>query len=237
MDLFQKYRPQIETFVNVCHRLARRTYVTGSGGNLAWKLEDNLIIITPTQMYKGDITFDDVVFINLNGDTLQGKNRPTGEKPMYLRFFNQRPDIKSVIHCHPPYAGAMAIMKGKNWLARPYYPETTTEVGPVAITPYAEPLTEQLAENFLPFLQKYNNFIMENHGLVSMTPDTIEWTVMMVELLETSAQSIFIALSTGAELKEIPRQELKGLDNVMKTRNLPLFGAPGVNNSLDDLYY
>ena len=110
-------------------------------------------------------------------------------------------------------------------------------MGPVPLVPYAEPLTQQLADNFSPVIQKYNSFLMENHGLVVMSPDSIEWTMMNVELLEMSAYSILQALATGRPLKELTREALLGLDNVMKERNCPMFGAPGVNKSLVDLYY
>jgi len=237
MGLAKKYNGEVEKFVKVCHRLAKNMYVTAHGGNLAWKLEDDLILITPTQMNKGDIQTEDVVFINRAGDTVEGKRRPTGEKPMYLRFFEERPDVVSVVHCHPPSVCAIAIMKGKNWLEAPVYPETATEVGPVPVVPYGEPLTEQLAQNFSPYLQKYNSFIMENHGLVIMTPSDIEWTIMTVELLEQTAASLLLALGAGAEIKEMDRQAVENLSNIMTTRNLPLFGAPGVNKSLVEMYY
>ena len=55
MKLIKKYAAQAEEFVKVCHKLAKYLYVTSSGGNLAWKLEDNLLLITPTKLYKGDI--------------------------------------------------------------------------------------------------------------------------------------------------------------------------------------
>jgi len=127
-------------------------------------------------------------------------------------------------------------MKGKNWLMRPFYPETATEVGPVPVVPYAEPLTLQLAANFSPYLQKYNSFIMENHGLVTMTRGDIYWTLLTVELLESSANSMLKGLSAGS-LKELDRKAVRNLWNVMKTRDLPLFGAPGANKSLEDMYF
>ena len=148
MKLLKKYEAQAEEFVKVCHKLAQNLYVTSSGGNLAWRLEDNLLLITPTKLYKGDIDLKDLVFIDLDGKVVEGKRRPTGETPMYLKFFNLRQDIVSVIHCHAPNVGAMAISKEKNWLMRPIYPETTIEVGPVPLVPYAEPITEKLAEQF-----------------------------------------------------------------------------------------
>ena len=236
MKLIEKYAPQVDQFIAVCGWLAHNLYVTSSGGNLAWKLEDNLLLITPTQMNKGDIRPADVVFIDLKGKVVEGTRRPTGETPMYLNFFNLREDIVSVIHCHPPCACALAITKGKNWLMRPLYPETTIEVGPVPVVPYAEPITEKLANNFIPFLPNYNSFIMENHGLVSMTRGSIRDTLMTVEILEMTAKSVILALQAG-EIKELDLQEVRDLSNTMKTRNLPLMGAPGANRSLEALYF
>jgi L-fuculose-phosphate aldolase len=237
MSLIKKYADEVALFVKVTGRLSANMYVTGYGGNAAWKLEDDLILITPTMMNKGDITRDDLVFINRVGDTVEGTRRPTGERPMYLKFFEDRPDIVSVIHCHAPNVGAFAIMEGPNLLMRPFFPEAAHEVGPVPLVPYAEPLTQELADNFGPFIQKYNSFLMANHGLVVMSPDSIEWTMMNVELLEMSAYSILQALAAGRELKELSREDIEGLDNVMKQRSCPMFGAPGVNKSLVELFF
>ncbi len=236
MSLRKKYKKQVKRFVKVCHRLAKNMYVTGYGGNLAWKVEDDLIIITPTQMNKGDITSKDVVFVNTMGVIAAGSHRPTGELPMYLKFFNERPDIVSVVHCHPPHVCAMAISNAKNWLMRPLYPEATTEIGPVPVVPYAQPLTDKLAQQFSPFLEKYNSFIMENHGLVTMSRGDILWTVMNTEVLESTAQSIVLALLAGG-IKELTKQDVVDLGQVMKQRDLALFGAPGVNTTLEDLYF
>jgi L-fuculose-phosphate aldolase len=236
MRVVEKYREQVNAFVDVCHQLARKGYVASHGGNLAWKLEDDLILITPTRMHKGDIEPEDVIFIDMAGDTVEGTRRPTGERPMYLKFFAERPDIVSVIHCHSPGVGAMAILKGENWLMRPVFPETIIEIGPVPLVPYAEPLTEQLAQNFEPFLQKYNAFIMESHGLVMMTRGDIRWTMLLVEELEGTAQVILAALQVGG-VKELSREDVVNLGNVMRTRDLSLCGAPGVNKSLEELYF
>ena len=236
MKLVEKYQTQVEQFIGVCRRLAAQMYVTSSGGNLAWKLEDNLLLITPTKLNKGDIRTEDVVFIDLKGKIIEGTRRPTGETPMYLKFFNLRSDIISIIHCHPPSTCALAISKGKNWLMRPLFPETTIEVGPVPVVPYAEPITEKLARNFEPFIPRYNSFLMENHGLVSMTRGGIRETMMNIEILEMTAMSVILALQAG-DIHELDRQAVSDLSNTMRTRNLPLVGAPGANQSLAELYF
>jgi L-fuculose-phosphate aldolase len=235
MKLVEKYREHVTTFVDVCHQLAHKGFVTSHGGNLAWKLEDDLILITPTKVYKGDIEVEDVVFIDLEGRVVEGTRRPTGERPMYIKFFSERPDVVSVIHCHSLAVSTMAISKGENWLMRPVFPEIMIEIGPVPLVPYAEPLTEQLAQNFSPFLQKYDAFIMESHGLVLMTRGDIRWTMLLTEELEGAAQAILMALQTGG-VKELSRQDVANLSNVMRTRDLALCGAPGANTSLEELY-
>jgi len=236
MSYAEKYEQQMTEFLRVCGRLSENMYVTSHGGNLAWRLEENLILITPTKLNKGNIRMEDLVFIDLNGKRVEGSRKPTGETPMYLNFFRKRQDITSVIHCHPPYTNAFAVTKGTNWLMRPTFPETSTEVGPVPVVPYGEPLTQKLADNFLPFLRKYNAFLMENHGLVIMSPDSIYRTLELIEILEVTSQSLVAALSFG-EIREISREDVQNLDNTMRTRKLPLFGAPGENKSLVDLYF
>jgi L-fuculose-phosphate aldolase len=187
-------------------------------------------------MYKADIRAADLVFIDLEGNRVEGSRSATGETPMYLNIYRERPDIKSVIHCHPPYTNAFAIMKGKNWLMRPVFPETVVEIGPVPIVPYGEPLTQRLADNFKPYLRKYNAFLMENHGLVIVSSAGIVRTMQLIEILEVTSISLLQALAVG-EIKEISEEDVKNLDNTMRTRKLPMIGAPGENGSLVSLYF
>ncbi|MEA3326597.1 MAG: class II aldolase/adducin family protein [Chloroflexota bacterium] len=236
MSYLQKYSKKVQDFTMVCKRLADRMYVTSQGGNLSYKLEDNLVLISPTCVSKSDISEMDVVFIDLEGKIVEGTRKPTGEMPMYLNFYRDRPDIKSVIHCHPPYTNAFTILKGTNWLMRPVFPETVAEVGPVPLVPYGEPLTQKLADNFDPFVKKYNAFLMENHGLTILSTADLWRTMQLVDILEISSISILQALAIG-EVKELTREDVQNLENTMKTRNLPMIGAPGVNVSMMDLYF
>ena len=230
-----KYASEVKLFVEVCHRLSRNVYVTSQGGNLAWRLEKDVILITPTQLNKAEVTPGDVVFITMKGTVIEGIHRPTGETPMYLEFFRNRPDIATVIHCHPPMTNAFAITNGTNWLMRPIFPETVIEVGPVPVVPYGVPLSEQLGRNFVPYLQRYNAFLMENHGLVVMSQLGISWTMMVTELLEQTAMSIVHV--PGDKVKELSRKDVRDLDEVMRVRKLPMIGAPGANKSIESLYF
>ena len=236
MKYLEKYEKKVKLFVGACHRLAQDMYVTSHGGNLAWKLEADTIMISPTQMNKGEILPEDLVFISPSGEIIEGKRKPSGETPIYLNFFRERPDIESIIHCHPPMTSVFAISKGKNLLMRPIFPETILEIGPVPVVPYGEPLSQKLADNFLPFLKKYNAFLMENHGLLIASPNDIQQALMRTELLEATSISVLRVAQMG-EVKEIGRDEVQKLDRLMKVRGVSMIGAPGENASLVELYF
>jgi L-fuculose-phosphate aldolase len=236
MSYKKKYQREVEDLLYVCKRLSDRMYVTGYGGNLSIKLENDLLLITPTLMNKANITAEDVVFIDIKGNVVEGKNQPTSEISIYLELYNNRPDIVSIIHCHPPYTNAFAITEEKNFLMRPIFPETCVEVGPVPVVPYGESLTQQLTDKNELFVQKYNAFLIENHGPFIMSTEDIVRTVQIVEILEVTSMAILSALTIG-KVKELSKRDVTNLDNVMKIRKMPMIGAPGVNKSFTDLYF
>ncbi len=237
MILHQKYADSINEAVAVCNLLSSRGYVTAEGGNLAVRLEENLLLITPTRLNKGLIRDCDMVFIDMEGRIIESTRKPTGETPMYLSIFSQRPDIGSIIHAHPPAACAFAIIDDDNPLMRPFYPEMVIDCGPVPVVPYAEPLTEQLADNFASFLDKYNTFIMENHGVLVLNRGGIMEAYGKLDLLEGTSRSLLYAKGAGFELKEISRQEVGNLERTMQTRGIPFTGRPDAVKGLKELYY
>ena len=243
-EIQKRYELQIREMVDVCNRLALDKYVTSHGGNISWavdrsvsgKTESN-ILITPTKKFKGEISFDDICITDYGGKVLYAPpgGKPTGELPFHILIFHERNDISSIIHAHPPYTTAFSISNGINYLSLPILPETTTEIGPVCMVPYAEPLTEKLANNFSQYLDRYNAFLMENHGITVVCNDCIERTRQLVDIIECTAISIVEALRLG-NVNTIPFDEVLNLEETMKTRNLPLPGKPGVWKSLTDAY-
>ena len=55
---------------------------------------------------------------------------------------------------------------------------------------------------------------------------------MLVDLLEGTSHSVVAALMAG-ESKELNRQAVVDLSNTMRTRQLPLVGAPGVKGKVN----
>ena len=178
----ERYAPQIEELARAANRLAEIGFVTSHGGNLSLRVDDG-VLITPTKLAKLAIRFGDICAVDMDGNVLYAAEgrKPTGEWPFHVRIMNRRPDVRGIVHAHPPVLTGFAIAGG-DWLRMPFLPEPVTEVGPMIMVPYAVPLSDRLAEHFDAVIDKSNGFLMENHGAVMVSPEGI-WRAL--ELLES----------------------------------------------------
>ena len=235
--LQEEYQAKIQLLADASNRMAQMGYVTSCGGNISCRADDNVVLITPTKMYKGDIRFADICIVDFAGHVLfAGKGRkPTGEMPFHLRILTRRPDIRSVAHAHPKALTALALAHS-DLLTRPLVPEVATEIGPLLPVAYAEPLSEDLAQAFDAVLERSDAFLMHNHGVLVCAREDPQQCLRLLDMLESTAVSAIMAASLG-KVHEISREECEKLDNILKTRNLPCPGATGRMRSIVDLYY
>jgi len=235
-SLQRRFKREIEEMVEVCRCAAERKYATSHGGNLSWRVAPDAVLITPTKVNKGKLRARDIVIVGMDQKVRYAANgrRPTGEVYIHIGIFLKRPDAVSIIHAHPAWMTALALSKPE-LLARAYLPEPTTEVGPVAVTEYAQPLTEKLARTFDPVIMRHNAFLMRNHGVVVLSLEGLRRCFELLEMLEVAAKSIAIAEMLGGA-RPLSRKEVKGLTETMRTRNLRLPGAPGMVKKLTDLF-
>ena len=77
-DYQVKYKEQIQELVTACHRCGELNYVTSAGGNLSVRVDDNVLLITPTKTLKRTMRFEDICVIDLDGNILFA---PEGKKP------------------------------------------------------------------------------------------------------------------------------------------------------------
>lgn len=74
---------------------------TTSGGNLSIKDSDGDIWITPGSIDKGTLTREDIMQVKPDG-TVIGPHKPSVELPFHKMVYEKRPDLKAVLHAHPP---------------------------------------------------------------------------------------------------------------------------------------
>ena len=89
-------------------KIYARGLVAANDGNLSVRVGENALWVTPTGVSKGSMTEAMLVKLDLDGTLLEGTHRPSSETKMHLRIYRENPDVRAIIHAHPPSATALA---------------------------------------------------------------------------------------------------------------------------------
>ncbi len=194
------------TICEIGRRLYRFRMVAANDGNISCRLAADRIVTTPTGVCKGDMTADMLVTVDRSGRVLS-TGRPSSELPMHLFIYEQRPDVRAVVHAHPIYATAFATAGiGLNECV---LPEVVMTLGSIPLAQYATPGTDELPESLRPYVQRYDAILLANHGAVTFGRDLWD-AYFKMERLEHYAQILFLARRLGGE-RPLSRQEFDRL--------------------------
>ena len=203
--------------------IGRRVYTNGfvaaNDGNFSVRISDNEILATPTGVSKGFMTPDMICKVNMKGEVISasGKYKPSSEIRMHIRVYKERPDVKSVVHAHPPYGTSFAIAGIP--LSKPIMPEAVIFLGCVPIAEYGTPSTDEIPDAISKYLQNYDALLLENHGALTYGTDLINAYYKM-ESLEFYAKLTFISTMLGGP-KELNNDQVQGLLDIRKAFNIP----------------
>ncbi len=70
--------------------------------------KSGLVVIKPSGVSYDDMTADDMVVVDLQGNVVEGKLRPSSDTPTHIEFYKAFPDVGGVTHTHSTFATAWA---------------------------------------------------------------------------------------------------------------------------------
>ena len=170
-------------------------FVAATDGNLSVRLEDGRVMITPTGFSKGMMQPDDMVIVDLTGRKLQGTHNASSEAEMHLAIYEERPDVKAVVHAHPCTATAFACNGVA--LEEPICAEVVMTLGKVPLAPYATTGTPELSRSIRPFIQSHQAILLANHGVVTYGEDLLS-AYLKMEAVEHFAKVTLASRQIGA---------------------------------------
>jgi L-fuculose-phosphate aldolase len=182
-------------------------YVAATDGNLSVRLDENRILATPTAMSKGAMRAADMVIVDVNGRKLSGKRNVSSEIGMHLLIYKLRPDVKGIVHAHPPTATGFAAAGMA--LNQPLVCEVVIGLGSIPLAKYGTPGTAELTEALAPLVPDYDAILMSNHGVVAYG-DTLEHAYMKMETVEHFAKIALVTHLLGRQ-QPLGDQELDKL--------------------------
>ncbi len=186
--------PLKKEIVQIGRRMYERGYVASNDGNISLRLDDDSVLITPTDVSKGFMKPEDIIVVDMKGNLLEGKKRPSSETHMHLHIYRDRPDVKSVCHAHPPYTTGFAVAGLP--LDKMVLPEFVIRLGVVPLVEYGEVGTERLYGAISRYIKDYDAFLLANHGAVTVG-NSLLGSYHKMETLEHTAMIQFIAHQLG----------------------------------------
>lgn len=201
--MYEKEKKELE---EICHLLYNRNLVTASDGNVSVRVFGDHILLTPSGKNKGMVKAEEMIVLDLEGNTLEGVGRASKEYPMHRVIYQNCPDVKAVVHTHPVFGTAFALA-GKP-LPEDYLIETKMMLGKVGLTNYATPGTLEMVDAVEPFLADCQAVLLKNHGAVTWG-NSLTDAFNKMEVLESIAKTIIMSRILGEPEKISPENMAK----------------------------
>ncbi len=183
-----------EEVVAVCCRLYDRGLIAGQDGNVSVRLRSGHILVTPSGLSKVDVTPDDLVELTPEGAQVTEGPGASSEVGMHLRIYRERPEVRAIVHAHPPVATAFGVA-GRDFMDA-VLPEVIFHLGRVPLVPFALPGTPALADAMAPYLADHDAFLLASHGATTVGP-TLRLAHQRMESLEHAARILLAAEQIG----------------------------------------
>ena len=126
-------------------------------------------MLTPSSLDYLEMTLDDLVVCDLDGNVLEGERSPTTEKALHLGALRLHDEINATMHCHAKFATMFA-------LTRQPIPAVIEEFvvyvgGDVECADYRTTGTDELGEEVAKRVADRAAVLMANHGLFAVSKD------------------------------------------------------------------
>ena len=199
-----------KTLIGTCRKLAQHDLVAATDGNVSTRLADGRILVTPSARNKADVEVEELIIVGMDGSVLEGIGRPSTEFAMHSFIYGVRPDVRAVVHAHPPFATSFAAARIP--LANLVFPEVIVTLGKIPLAEYATPSTPEVVASIEPLVKEYDAIMLANHGVVTCG-SSLDDAYNKMEKVEHTAKIAFLVNQLGGP-KELTRQQIERLASV-----------------------
>src|SRR5437762_2893548 len=196
-----------EQMCEIGRKIWLKGFCAGNEGNHSYRLGEDRILCTPSLISKGNLKPDDMCIVDMTGKQISGKRKRTSEILLHLAIYKERPDVKAVIHSHPPHATAFAIADIE--LPTCIHPEAEVFLGPVKTAKYVTPGDTRLGESIRPYIKDSNTILLGNHGVVCYGPD-LEDAYYKLEIVDAYARILLLTKQLGS-IRPLDPNDMKEL--------------------------
>jgi len=159
-----------DAFITAANRVAEHGLVGCSSGNLSWRVNDGLMLITTTDSWMANLCRDDVAVCRIADAASIDEKTPSKEIGFHAGIMAQRPEVNVVLHFNSPCATTLACCEGP-LDDFSVIPEIPYYIGPVASVPFLTPGSAELAQAVISAMREHDLAMLRNHGQVVVARD------------------------------------------------------------------
>lgn len=154
----------IDKFIEQAHRVGKERLQLCSSGNLSWRVEENIALVSGTGSWLPRLAKENVAICDIStGMRLDGP-KPSMESVFHLGVLRQRKDMNVVLHFQSEFATIVSCMENK-----PKNFNVVAEVPcycgkDIPVIPYFRPGSKELAEAVTEALIDHDCVLMSKHG-------------------------------------------------------------------------
>ncbi len=156
-----------------------------------------------------------MVVVDMDGKRLAGKRRVSSEIGMHLLIYRLRPEVRGIVHAHPPTATGFAA-SGMG-LSSPLVCEVVVGLGSIPLARYGTPGTPELTDALEPLIPHHDAILMANHGVVTFG-SSVESAYMKMETVEHFAKIALVTHLLG-RAQPLGEKEVEKLNEVRQRYN------------------
>lgn len=195
-------------------RLADKGLLVGKGGNYSVRIGEDRILLTASGFCKSEIGREHISLVDMEGNLLEGL-KPALDIRMHLEVYRSLPDIKAIVHSHPPIMTGFAM---SNYTFESFMmPEAILDIGGIEVTDFAVPTTAQVPEVIHKSIQKNPDvkaLILKGHGVLCLSSVDVMDACYKLECLEAVGQAILVTKALGGAYEMTP-EELAGVQALL----------------------
>lgn len=183
----------------------RRGIVHGTAGNFSERdRASGLIAISPSGIPYPETRVEDVVVVDVDGNIIEGRRRPSSETPMHTMVMRMFDHVDAIVHTHSHYATVVSTI-------RPYLPPILTETALVVgarvpVTRYGLTALDDIGQSVVEVMTPRSRaVIMRNHGLITFGKSfeqALTYSMLVEEAAEVYVQAL--AANGGNEPNLVP---------------------------------
>lgn len=185
--------------------LPRLGLVRMTSGNVSGRDPDTgYVVIKPSGVRYERLKAEDLVVVDLDGNIVEGRLKPSVDTATHLYIYRHRPDVFGIVHTHSPYATSFAAL-GRGI---PVYLTAMADEFGTAIPcgPYAAVGGEEIGRVVVEHIGKSRAILLQNHGVFAIGESP--WAALKAAVVtEDVAKTIHLAELKGRPI-EIPAEEV-----------------------------